>query len=260
MADAEWKSDPTGRHELRYFDGQGWTDNVSDAGTTSLDPWSDSETGVLPPTDSPVGPEATTSVGTAERTRSRHWPWVAAIVAALLIGLGLGAVSQKGKVDDLNAQVSTLTHQRNAAVAQVHDREAQRRANLAKVAAHKAQEARAQKAAADKLAREQKAAADKAAAEQAKQQKAMADALAAAQAKAAAMSTIDSDGVYAIGIDKTLGRYHTDGAGECYYAVLNSPDTGDIATNNNVNGPTYVDLPAGKYFETARCGTWTKVG
>ena len=33
-----WLSDPTGRHELRYFDGAGWTEHVADAGIISSDP------------------------------------------------------------------------------------------------------------------------------------------------------------------------------------------------------------------------------
>lgn len=33
----DWHDDPRGRHELRYWDGQGWTDHVSDRGVTSLD-------------------------------------------------------------------------------------------------------------------------------------------------------------------------------------------------------------------------------
>lgn len=35
---ANWYPDPTGRHELRYFDGAAWTDHVSDGGTTGTDP------------------------------------------------------------------------------------------------------------------------------------------------------------------------------------------------------------------------------
>ena len=33
-----WQPDPTGRHEYRYWDGGTWTDDVSDAGDTSVDP------------------------------------------------------------------------------------------------------------------------------------------------------------------------------------------------------------------------------
>ena len=35
---AGWNPDPTGRHEYRYWDGDRWTDDVSDTGVTSVDP------------------------------------------------------------------------------------------------------------------------------------------------------------------------------------------------------------------------------
>ena len=35
---AGWHGDPSGRHELRYWDGSQWTENVSDGGTASTDP------------------------------------------------------------------------------------------------------------------------------------------------------------------------------------------------------------------------------
>jgi hypothetical protein len=38
MTEASWLADPTGRHELRYWDGSSWTDHVSDQGVTGLDP------------------------------------------------------------------------------------------------------------------------------------------------------------------------------------------------------------------------------
>jgi hypothetical protein len=34
---AQWSPDPTGRHEHRYWDGQRWTDQVSDAGIAAVD-------------------------------------------------------------------------------------------------------------------------------------------------------------------------------------------------------------------------------
>lgn len=37
-APAAWLADPTGRHQLRYWDGVKWTDYVSDAGAQSMDP------------------------------------------------------------------------------------------------------------------------------------------------------------------------------------------------------------------------------
>jgi hypothetical protein len=35
---AGWHPDPTGRHELRYWDGAAWSSHVSDAGVTASDP------------------------------------------------------------------------------------------------------------------------------------------------------------------------------------------------------------------------------
>lgn len=35
---ARWTNDPTGRHELRYWDGEAWTEHVSDQGVQSADP------------------------------------------------------------------------------------------------------------------------------------------------------------------------------------------------------------------------------
>jgi hypothetical protein len=34
----DWKLDPLGRHELRYWDGLRWTEHVSDESRTSTDP------------------------------------------------------------------------------------------------------------------------------------------------------------------------------------------------------------------------------
>jgi hypothetical protein len=37
-----WFADPTGRHEYRYWDGEQWSEHVSDHGTSALDPVSGS--------------------------------------------------------------------------------------------------------------------------------------------------------------------------------------------------------------------------
>lgn len=38
-AAASWQHDPTGRHELRWWDGAGWTSRVSSRGLTGSDPY-----------------------------------------------------------------------------------------------------------------------------------------------------------------------------------------------------------------------------
>ncbi|WP_418062382.1 AIM24 family protein [Pimelobacter simplex] len=52
MTAAAWHPDPTGRHELRYWDGAQWTDHVSDQGVQSTSP-------LYPPTD--AGQQAASS-------------------------------------------------------------------------------------------------------------------------------------------------------------------------------------------------------
>lgn len=37
--EASWVPDPTGRHELRWWDGTYFTDHVADAGATGSDPY-----------------------------------------------------------------------------------------------------------------------------------------------------------------------------------------------------------------------------
>jgi hypothetical protein len=46
MSEAGWKPDPNRRHEWRYWDGAAWTDNVSDGGQASIDPYDPS---MVPP-------------------------------------------------------------------------------------------------------------------------------------------------------------------------------------------------------------------
>lgn len=55
--DAGWLADPSGAHELRYFDGTTWTDHVSDGGVTSTAPMP-AEAGAPPPPPPPAAPAA----------------------------------------------------------------------------------------------------------------------------------------------------------------------------------------------------------
>jgi hypothetical protein len=70
--------------------------------------------------------------------------------------------------------------------------------------------------------------------------------------------SISGDGVLAIGTDVAPGVWNTEGSPSCYSAILNSADNTDVDTNDTTDGPTSIDLPAGKFFETIGCGTWTK--
>jgi len=63
MAEASWLADPTGAHELRYWNGWSWTEHVSDQGTTGQDPL----TAELPPPAAtlppPPGPPPVAATG-----------------------------------------------------------------------------------------------------------------------------------------------------------------------------------------------------
>lgn len=52
---AGWQADPFGRHELRYFDGNAWTEHVSDQGVQSTD---EPVPGAAPPPPPPAAPAA----------------------------------------------------------------------------------------------------------------------------------------------------------------------------------------------------------
>jgi len=59
---AGWQADPTGRHDHRYWDGTRWTENVSDGGVASTDPY---EGPGDAPTDPTVASEPVPAAGAA---------------------------------------------------------------------------------------------------------------------------------------------------------------------------------------------------
>lgn len=71
MAEASWLADPTGAHELRYWNGTSWTEHVSDQGTTGQDPL----TTELPPPASvppPPGPPPAAAAKTSWKDRLKQ--------------------------------------------------------------------------------------------------------------------------------------------------------------------------------------------
>ena len=60
MSVSAWEPDPTGRHQYRWWDGEGWTDQVADDGVQTVDPVSAAEARLphdalpsMPPPSSP---------------------------------------------------------------------------------------------------------------------------------------------------------------------------------------------------------------
>jgi hypothetical protein len=66
----DWYPDPTGRHEVRYFDGTAWTEHVANNGLSALDPIADGApvvtdavalaASIVPPVSTSTSPNATT--------------------------------------------------------------------------------------------------------------------------------------------------------------------------------------------------------
>lgn len=67
-------------------------------------------------------------------------------------------------------------------------------------------------------------------------------------------------GTWEVGVDVVAGKYKTLGSDNCYWARLRNNDgsTDDIIDNNIGAGPQTVTIKDGEYFETQRCGTWTR--
>lgn len=71
-----------------------------------------------------------------------------------------------------------------------------------------------------------------------------------------------SDGTWEVGVDALPGKYKSPGNTTCYWARLRRNDggAGDIVQNNFSSGPQTVTLKAKEFFQSQRCGSWTKVG
>lgn len=76
--------------------------------------------------------------------------------------------------------------------------------------------------------------------------------------KKVAANTIDGEGIYKVGEDIKAGTYKTEGTPGCYYAILRSTSTSDIADNNNVDGPAFLTVRKGQYLELSGCDVWVR--
>lgn len=68
--------------------------------------------------------------------------------------------------------------------------------------------------------------------------------------------TTITDGIWKVGTDFDTGTYRAPGGPGCYWALLNSADTSDIA-NNGGFGPNQTITIDSAWFETSGCGEWT---
>lgn len=71
---AGWHPDPTGKHQVRYHDGQQWTAHVSTDGRQTSDP--------MPGT---TGPVPAPPAGGGAKGKGGRWKWAAGAIAALVV-------------------------------------------------------------------------------------------------------------------------------------------------------------------------------
>ena len=73
-----------------------------------------------------------------------------------------------------------------------------------------------------------------------------------------------TDGVWTVGLDFPAGKYRTTEAvgGDCYWAITKSGTNGEDIIANDIpgGGRPIVTLKNGQDFNSARCGTWAKIG
>ncbi|MEY2431691.1 MAG: hypothetical protein QOC92_1416 [Acidimicrobiaceae bacterium] len=109
MADpAGWYADPTTKHELRYWDGYAWLDNVSDKGTTATDPLGGKP--MPPPSEASKGKQGGPSATTA---KSKMPIFIGVAVAVAVVAIAAVLVTRGGggggaKVTTLGNQVITF--------------------------------------------------------------------------------------------------------------------------------------------------------
>lgn len=171
---------------------------------------------------------------------SRRWPWIASIVAAFLVGIGIGATGG-------DTQPTAETLEPEVVV------ETQTVTETVEIPGEISQEDL------DALA-EREAELDEREAEMAERKAAI------TEAEDEAAANTFGNGVYVVGEDIEAGEYRSTGADGsnpvgCYYAFLSGTGSdADIIDNNIVDGQTRVTLRDGDVFESQSCESWERVG
>ena len=93
MTPAGWYPDPSQRHDYRYWDGTGWSSQVSDGGLTTADPeLRPATTPAAAPTVGPLAPPDPDLAAPAEprsaapaAARAARWKWAVPLVAIIAV-------------------------------------------------------------------------------------------------------------------------------------------------------------------------------
>ena len=98
---AGWYPDPTTRHELRYWDGYAWLDNVSDSGVAGADPLGGK------PMPRPSEAAAKAQQGPPPAAKSKTPLYIGGAAAAVVVIVAAALLVTRGGDDD-GAKVTTL--------------------------------------------------------------------------------------------------------------------------------------------------------
>lgn len=174
------------------------------------------------------------------QTKPRRWPWIAGIVAALLVGFGIAGINA-----DTTAPI--------AAEPETVEVEVPGEIPAADLEALEAREAAV--AESDAQLAEIAAELDAYAAELDEREAGLEQ-----TETEIAEGTFGGNGVYIVGEDVTAGEYkNTEWDNLCYYEFKSSTGAdADIVSNGLLEGPGRVTLSDGDIFETVDCGEWVK--
>ncbi|MBM4693765.1 hypothetical protein GS434_08605 [Rhodococcus hoagii] len=179
-----------------------------------------------------TAPITETSTTPSER---RRWPWIVGVIAALLAGVGLGAVG----ASDPSGERAKSVEAREQAVAQ-QEKGLKERTD-------------SENAALD----DRKTQLDRQSADLARRESELLP-----KEREAAKNTIKGDGIFLVGRDINPGTYRNSGTSSCYWQRSSgtSGDFDEILANGNESGPAVVTIQPGDVaFTSKRCGTWTLV-
>lgn len=196
--------------------------------------------------------DATSTSSTTTKPAWYRRTWVIAVITGLL-GIGIGAASSGSPEVTQSAEYKSVAKQRDDAradLASKDDELAKAQADLKSIAGDLPErEAAATKKEAELSSREADVKAREAAVKKRENAVSKTEQL-------IEDNTLPGDGLYEVGSDIKAGTYKTKGAPGCYYAILNSSDTSDIADNNNTDGPATVSVRNGQFLELSGCDDW----
>ena len=276
----QWLPDPSGRHELRYWDGSSWTEHVGDGSDRSTDPLTGEPSKEEEPATEdfavhaaeaqsadadPVDPNQ--EQGQPEHPERRWWSRrrflvPLALAIGMLIGVPLGAASTQSELDDKEAELDaarTAEETAQAEIAELEEALSDTRDDLDDAIA-RADEAE-EIARADARATIRKAQAELR--EVRDDLDARAEELDVREAEIREDEEIAAksefgDGVYEVGVDIIAGTYKTAGTPSCYWEK--APLTGTSIIDNDLpGGPSTVAIEEGILFKSQGCGTWSRV-